>query len=126
VLAGQSIPSPTFDSLARPLLRLPGTMQATMQLEDEIGVQDAEALARRDWERTRRSADSATEYSDRFALVESVAELHRIGGELQPAVKARLTAKDLERVRRAYATRLAALQAPPTTAPPAESERNGS
>ena len=96
-----------------------------MQSDDEVGVQDAEALARRDWERTRRSAEAATEYTGRFALAESVAELHRIGGELQPAVKARLTAKDLERVRRAYATRLAALQAP-TAAAAVEHERNGS
>jgi len=125
VLAGQSIPSPTFDSLARPLLGLLGTTQAAMQSEEEVGVQDAEALARQEWERTRRSAEAATEYTGRFALAESVAELHRIGGELQPAIKARLTAKDLERVRRAYATRLAALQAP-AAAPAAEPERNGS
>jgi hypothetical protein len=46
VLAGQSIPSPTFDSLARPLLGLLGKTQAAMQSDDEIGVQDAEALAR--------------------------------------------------------------------------------
>jgi hypothetical protein len=124
VLAGQSIPSPTFDSLARPLLGLLGTTQATMQSEDEIGVQDAEALARRDWERTRRSAETATEYTGRFALAESIVELHRVGGELQPAVKAQLTAKDLERVRRAYAMRLGALQAPAAAA--AEPARNGS
>jgi hypothetical protein len=119
VLAGQSIPSPTFDSLAGPLLGLLGTTQAAMQSEDEIGVQDAEARARREWERTRRSAVTATEYTGRFALAESVAELHRIGGELKPAVKALLMAKDLVRVRRAYATRLAALLA-------AEPARNGS
>jgi hypothetical protein len=125
VLAGQSIPSPTFDSLARPLLGLLGSTQAALPSDDEVGVQDAEALARQEWERTRRSAETATEYTGRFALAESVAELHRIGGELQPAVKARLTAKDLERVRRAYATRLAVLQAP-AAAPAAEPERNGS
>ena len=96
-----------------------------MQSDDEVGVQDAEALARQEWERTRRSAEAATEYTGRFALAESAAELHRIGGELQPAVKARLTTKDLERVCRAYATRLAALQAP-AAAPAAEPERNGS
>jgi AAA domain len=124
VLAGQSIPSPTFDSLARPLLGLLGTTQASLPSEDEVGVQDAEALARQEWEQTRRSAEAATEYTGRFALAESVAELHCIGGELKPAVKARLTAKDLERVRRAYATRLAALQAP-VSAPAAEPGRNG-
>jgi len=81
-----------------------------------VRVQDAEALARPEAERGRRSAQMTGEYAGRFALAETVAELQRIGGELKPAVKARLTAKDLERVRRAYAYRLAALQAPPAGA----------
>lgn len=65
------------------------------------------------------------EYTGRFALAETVAELQRIGGELKPAVKARLTPKDLDRVRRAYARRLATLQAP-NGAAAAEATRNGS
>jgi AAA domain len=125
VLAGQSIPSPTFDSLARPLLGLLGTMQAAMQSDDEIGVQDAEALARQEWEGRRRSAELTGEYTERFALAETVVELQRIGGELRPALKAQLAAKDLDRVRRAYALRLAALQAP-AAASTVEPERNGS
>jgi hypothetical protein len=120
VLAGQSIPWPTFDNLAGPLLGLLGSTQASAPSDDEVGVQDAEALARQEWERTRRSAELTGEYTERFALAETVAELQRIGGELQPAVKAQLAAKDLERVRRAYALRLAALHTP--TAEPA---RNG-
>jgi hypothetical protein len=126
VLAGQSIPSPTFDSLARPLLGLLGTTQAAMQSDDEVSVQDAEALARQEAERGRRSAELTGEYTGRFAQAETVPALQRIGGELKPAVKARLTAKDLERVRRAYATRLAALQAPTAAVPAGEPDRNGS
>jgi AAA domain len=124
VLAGQSIPSPTFDSLARPLLGLLGTTQAALPSEDEVGVQDAEALARQEAERGRRSAELTSEYTGRFTQAETVGALQRIGGELKPAVKTQLTAKDLERVRRAYATRLAALQAP-VAAPAAEPARNG-
>jgi hypothetical protein len=125
VLAGQSIPWPTFDNLARPLLGLLGTTQAAMQSDDEVGVQDAEALARQEAERGRRSAELTGEYTGRFAQAETVATLQRIGGELKPAVKTQLTSKDLERVRRAYATRLAALQAP-AAAQTAGPERNGS
>ncbi len=88
-------------------------------------MQDAEALARQEWEERRRSAELTSEYTERFALAETITELQRIGGELRPAVKAQLAAKDLERVRRAYATRLAALQAP-AAAPVAEPARNGS
>jgi hypothetical protein len=120
VLAGQSIPWPTFDNLAGPLLGLLGATQASPPSDDEVGVQDAEALARQDAERERRSAELTGEYTERFALAETVAELQRIGGELRPALKAQLAAKDLERVRRAYALRLAALHTP--TAEPA---RNG-
>ena len=125
VLAGQSIAWPTFDNLAGPLLGLLGSTQASAPSDDEVGVQDAEALARQEWEGRRRSAELTGEYTERFALAETVAELQRIGGELKPAVKAQLAAKDLERVRRAYATRLAALQAP-AAAPVAEPARNGS
>ena len=46
VLAGQSIPWPTFDNLAGPLLGLLGSTQASAPSDDEVGVQDAEALAR--------------------------------------------------------------------------------
>ena len=125
VLAGQSIPWPTFDNLAGRLLGLLGSTQASPPSDDEVGVQDAEALARQEWEGRRRSAELTGEYTNRFALAETVTELQRIGGELRPAVKAQLAAKDLDRVRRAYATRLAALQAP-AAAPVAEPARNGS
>ena len=125
VLAGHSIPWPTFDNIARPLLGLLGATQASPPTDDEVGVQDAEALARQDAERGRRSAEMTGEYTGRFALAETVAELQRIGGELKPAVKARLTPKDLDRVRRAYARRLATLQAP-NGAAAAEATRNGS
>jgi hypothetical protein len=72
VLAAQSIPSPTFDSLARPPLGLLGTTQAAMQSEEEIGVQDAEALARQEADRGRRSAELTGEYTGRFAQAETV------------------------------------------------------
>jgi AAA domain len=120
VLAGQSIPWPTFDNLAGPLLGLLGATQASPPSDDEVGVQDAEALARQEWEGRRRSAELTGEYTERFALAETVVELQRIGGELRPALKAQLATKDLDRVRRAYALRLAALHTPA-----AEPARNG-
>jgi hypothetical protein len=50
-----------------------------------------------------------------------VSELQRVGAELTTAVKKELASKDLERVRQAYAVRLAALQAPAA----ADLARNG-
>jgi hypothetical protein len=87
VLAGQSIPSPTFDSLARPLLGLLGSTQAALPSEEEVGVQDAEALTRQEAECGRRSADLTGEYTGRFGQADTVGALQRIGGELKPAVK---------------------------------------
>jgi hypothetical protein len=119
VLAGQSIPWPTFDNLARPLLGLLGPTQVTLPSDEEVGIQDAEALARQVAEQALRSADAATEYTTRFAHAETITELQRLAAELSPRAKAMLVAKDLARVRSAYSARLSSLK---TAAEPA---RNG-
>jgi hypothetical protein len=67
-----------------------------------------------------------------MAQAVNVAELQRIGGELKPALKQQLVAKDLNRVRNVYAEHLAQLrpareeqlaQSEPAASDPA---RNGS
>ena len=95
ILAGQSIPWPTFENLAQPLLGLLGTTQATLPTDDEVGQQDAEALARQEAERRQRSAEMAEQYTARFTLADAVAALEQVGKELTPAVKQQLSAKDL-------------------------------
>src|SRR5262249_33175210 len=116
-LAGQSIPWPTFDNLAKPLLGLLGPTQAALPTDDEVGIQDAEALARQEAEHAQRSAELAAEYTTRFTLAGTVAELQRVGGELTPAVKATFVGKDLARVRSAYGQRLPKLKAASAPAP---------
>jgi hypothetical protein len=111
VLAGQAIAWPTFDNLARPLLGLLGPTQAVLPSDEEVGIQDAEALARQEFEQTEHSAELVAEYTTRFALAATLADLQRVGGELTPAVKAALVGKDLARVRNAYGQRLAKLKA---------------
>jgi hypothetical protein len=111
VLAGQTIPWPTFDNVARPLLGLLGPTQVALPSDDEVGIQDAEALARQAADQALRSAELATEYTSRFAQAGTVIELQQLAGELSPAVKATLVAKDLTRVRSAYASRLGNLKA---------------
>jgi hypothetical protein len=115
ILAGQSIHWPTFDSVARPLLGLLGTKQAALPTDDEVGQQDAEALHRQEQKHLERSMELAAEYTTRFGQADTVAELERLGKELTPAVKGRLTAKDLARVRKAYTTRLGQLKAEEAT-----------
>ena len=51
VLAGQTLEWPTFDNVAKPLLGLLGATQASMPSDEEVGMRDAEALAREESER---------------------------------------------------------------------------
>src|SRR5262249_18309947 len=113
ILAGKSIEWPTFETVARPLLGLLGPTQAALPSDDEVGLQDAEALARHEQERVQRSAELADAYVARLTLADTVAALQQFGKELTPAVKGRFVPRDLERVRRAYADRLAKLKPRP-------------
>jgi hypothetical protein len=112
VLAGQTIPWPGFDNIGKPLLGLLGTTQAALLTDEEVGVQDAEALARQEKEHVQRSEELAGKYTARLLRTETLAELQQIGGELTAAVKSRLAAPDLARVRKVYGERLAALRTP--------------
>jgi len=77
ILAGQTIAWPNFDNIAKPLIGLLGTNHATAPTEDEVGQQDAEALARQDIERVARSAELAAQYTACFGLANGVADLER-------------------------------------------------
>jgi hypothetical protein len=110
VLSGKTIAWPGFDNLARPLLGLLGTTQAAPPTEEEVGIQDAEVLAREERQREQRSVELAARYVARMKEADTVAHLQRVGGELTAAVKQQLVPKDLARVRRAYADRLADLK----------------
>lgn len=54
-----------------------GTRQAALPSDDEVGVQDAEALARQETERERRSAEMIGEYTGRFDQAEINGEIGR-------------------------------------------------
>jgi hypothetical protein len=112
ILAGQWIEWPSFDNIARPLLGLLGVEQVAIPSDDEIGIQDADALARQERERELHSAELAEQYTARFVLTDSLTELKKIGEELTPAVKKQFVPVDLERVRGAYSHRLAKLKPP--------------
>jgi hypothetical protein len=71
VLAGATIEWPTFDKVAKPLLGLLGTKQAPVPTDDEVALQDAEGLERREQERVRRSGEVANEYAARIAAAET-------------------------------------------------------
>lgn len=105
VLAGQSIEWPGFESVARPLLGLLGGTPVELPTEEEVSVRDAEALARAESDRRRRSAELASRTIERFGSAASSQELGKLGQELTATVKAQLLPADLERVRQAYGRR---------------------
>src|SRR6202050_5745100 len=86
ILGGKVIAWPTFDNLAKPLLGLLGTTQAVLLTDDEVGVQDAEAMARQEKEHAQHSATLAEGFSFRLSKAGTVADLQRVGGELTNAV----------------------------------------
>jgi AAA domain len=121
VLAGRSIPGPAFDNVAKPLLGLLGATQASQPSDDEVGLLDAETLAREQAEQERQSLELAQNYTERFRAALTPADLTAVGQELTVAMKAKLIPADLERVRRAYGTRQGELQGRATgTAPKGE------
>jgi hypothetical protein len=111
VLAGQIIAWPAYDNIAKPLLGLLGGTHVAPANEDEVGQQDAEALARQETERSERSAELAAQFTACLGLASGIADLQRMAKELTPAKKSQLEAKDLAHVRKAYATRLGQLKA---------------
>ena len=110
VLNGRTIEWPSFDSVAKPLLGLLGGTQAWLPSDEEVGWRDAEALARAEAERERQSADIAGQWTEQFRSAASASQLQTLAQELTAPIKARLTASDLERVRRAYGARQSELQ----------------
>jgi hypothetical protein len=112
VLAGSTFEWPTFDTLAKPLLGLLGSKQAPVPSDDEVARRDADALVRLEEEQAERSAEVATEYAARIAEADTLEGLRRVGSHLTTEVKARLLARDLDRIRRLYGQRLAGLKAP--------------
>src|SRR5262245_61348524 len=78
--------------------------------EDEVGMQDAEALAKEEAERKQQSAELSEDYMGRFGEAGGAEALQHVGRELTPAVKERLTEGDVARVRRAFIVRMAQQQ----------------
>lgn len=116
VLAGATIEWPTFEKLAQPLLGLLGSRHAALPSDEEVGQKDAEALAHQEEERTHQSAELAGGFAERIGEAGTVDSLRRVASELTAAVKARLTPRDLEQVRRLYGARLSMLRKEVATA----------
>lgn len=102
VLSGKTIAHPSFENLAQPLLGLLGHSQARIPSDEEVGAQDAEALARQEAERSAKSKGLVERFTARLSLAESLEEVEAIAKEITPALKREMVASDLAVVRQCY------------------------
>lgn len=59
-LQGKTLPSPTFDTLIKPIIPLLGSSQAKVETEDETAQRDADAMSAADAKRAEASAKTLT------------------------------------------------------------------
>lgn len=120
VLAGRSFINPNFDTLCKPLLGLLGGTQAHMQTADEASVADAEAIAKADSEREKKSAEMLADYAAKITLCKDAESLKALGKTITPQVKAQMLPADVAELREKYQSREQALLGAMTTVPATE------
>src|SRR5262249_24212106 len=121
ILQGKTIPYPTFDLVARPLLGLLGATQGKVQAEEDAAQQDADALAAQERARSAESTDRRRECEARFQLARAVAEVEAIGKQITPEFKKHMLPEDVAALRDAYHAAMTRVKAHP----PASSATNG-
>lgn len=110
VLAGQTIPWPTYEKIIAPLLPLLGGKQAIIPSDDESGQADADKLAEKERTKAQESANLCKELKAKMDLCKSKKELDEIGKTLTPEFKKKLTTPDLAAVRDYFLITQGALQ----------------
>lgn len=109
ILAGKTIPMPTFETLCEPLLYLLGDKQAEVGNQDATAAQDAEAIAAAERERDERSAKLLDQFSAMMALANSQDKLKDIGKKITPDTKAQMRPADVATLKERYSDRDRAL-----------------
>jgi hypothetical protein len=102
VLAGQMIPAPTFDTIARPLLPLLGTVQAQVESEEDAGARDAEAIAQQDRAKEVQSLKLCEEIKAHFALAKTLGLVEEVAKTITPALKKSMLTHHVNELRDAY------------------------
>lgn len=110
ILQGRAIQWPNFDNVAKPLLRLLGDKQSSVDSED-AAMADAEAQAIEEARRKRESGAAAEEYKARMQLAKTKADLEAVAKELTPAKKKGMLTEDVAALRDAYQERTNQLSA---------------
>jgi hypothetical protein len=102
VLAGQCIVNPTFDTIARPLLPLLGSVQAQLESEEDAGARDAEALSLADRQKEAQSQQAMEEIKAHFALAKSLAAVEEISKTITLTLKRSMLTAHVNELRDAY------------------------
>lgn len=102
VLAGQTIEWPDFDKICKPLLPLLGDTQAQMPTEDEVSLQDAEALSVQEKERIQKSEALLREFQSKLNLAKTPAEIATISKAITPDVKKQMLPAHVTELREHY------------------------
>jgi hypothetical protein len=102
VLAGQAIVNPTFDTMARPLLPLLGSVQAQLESEEDAGARDAEALAQQDRQKEAQSQQTMEEIKAHLALARTLAAVEEVGKSITPTLKRSMLTAHVNELRDCY------------------------
>lgn len=102
ILTGKVIDNPTFDSLVRPVVGLLGTQQARIESEEETAGRDAEALTAEREAKEKRSAELLREFSAKFDLAKTPADVAAVGKTITAETKKEMTAADVDALRERF------------------------
>jgi AAA domain len=102
VLQGKSIQYPGFDSLVAPVMSLLGGDQAVIPTEEEVGLQDAEALAQAEAEKNERSLQTLDMFRRKFLTAESSKEVDDISKAITASIKRGMVASHVDALRQQY------------------------
>lgn len=105
ILAGRTIFNPSFDTIVKPLLGLLGEKQAPVEDPDSVAARDAEALSEKEEGKERRGAEMLEKLSARITLADSYEALKKIGDEITPELKRRMTTQQVAELRQKYLER---------------------
>jgi len=102
ILSGRTIISPNYDNLIKPLLPLLGGKQAAMKSEDETAAIDAEQITKEDALKESESTTILKKYKGRIVLCESLDDLKKLGKEITPELKKKMTTNHVSELRASY------------------------
>lgn len=102
ILAGRTIHNPSFETLVKPLLGLLGEKQAVVEDPDATAARDAEVLGERDENREKRGAELLQKLSAQITLCDNYEALKKIGDEITPELKKKMTPNQVSELRAKY------------------------